>query len=175
MIGDMKIRTKLSIIEALLVLGVLIALSVVIFFTSTIIALKDFEMLSERSISSLEQLSVRMDSLMTTNSRITVEKARIEFGIDKFEQELNDFVSARGARFLSKRQTSELQQTVGWWNQLSTWYYQPALDHMDWMIDQRMDRLVGDRGLFQTFLVISQEGQPHPFLGAYQTLKTISC
>lgn len=32
MIGDMKIRTKLSIIEALLVLGVLIALSVVIFF-----------------------------------------------------------------------------------------------------------------------------------------------
>ncbi len=171
MIGDMKIRTKLSIIEALLVLGVLIALSVVIFFTSTIIALKDFEMLSERSLSSLEQLSVRMDSLMTTNSRITVEKARIEFGIDKFEQELNDFVSARGARFLSKRQTSELQQTVGWWNQLSTWYYQPALDHMDLMIDQRMDRLVGDRGLFQTFLVISQEGKPHPFLAAYQTLK----
>ncbi len=68
----MKIRAKLTVIEALLVLGVAIALSVVIFFTNSIIALKDFEVLSERVLSNLDQISTRTGSLLTTNSRITI-------------------------------------------------------------------------------------------------------
>jgi HAMP domain-containing protein len=167
----MKIRAKLTVIDALLVLGVTLAISVVIFFTNSIIALKDFEVLSERVLSNLDQISTRTGSLLTTNSRITIEQAQLQLSIDRFEQLLREFRDARAVRFLGKNQSEALSEAVGWWRQISDWYYTPALKHIDSMIDKRMDRLVGDRGLFQTYLMILQSGEGDPFIADYQTLK----
>lgn len=167
----MKIRAKLVIIETLLVLGVAIALSVVIFFSNSIIALKDFEVMSERVLSNLEQVSMRNSTILTTNSRITVEQVQLELSVDRFEQLLREFSSARAVRFLGENQSEALYQAVGWWQQISQWYFEPALSHIDAMIDKRMDRIAGDRGLFQTYLVLSQEENAHPFIADYQTLR----
>lgn len=168
----MRIRTKLNIIEALLLVGSATALVVMFFFSSTTIALKDFEIMSQKVLLSLEQISMRTESMLTSTSRITVQKAELEHSIARFEQNLKAFSEAPGSRFLGEEEAKALIDAVGWWDQINNWYYGPAFEHIEKMSDSGMGRRVGDRGLFQTYLEsVGNDSKGDPFIAHYQTLK----
>lgn len=167
----MRIGSKLALSVTILVLGVTVALLVMISFTDIIISLKEFESRSQQVLADIEKLNLRTETLLTTNSRITVERVQLELAVDRFEQTLRSFTSYESTRYLGKGQREALYQAVGWWHQIVTWYFDPAFLHLDDMINRGMSNLVGDSGLFQTYLRISQEGKAHPFVGDYQTIK----
>ena len=167
----MRIGSKLALIVTILVLGVSIALTVMISFTNIIISLKDFENKSQQVLSNLEQITLRTGSLLTSNSRITQQREQLQSRVEQFEKALLNFASQESTKYLGEQQRNALHEAVGWWEQITTWYFIPAFNHLDVMIEKGTDTIVQDAGLFQTYLRLSQAGTASPFIANYQTLK----
>jgi phosphoserine phosphatase RsbU/P len=167
----MKIRTKLAIIEVLLVIGVAVAITVVISFTNLVVTLKNFEVKSERLLASLDDINRRTGTLLTTNNRLSTEREEIQKSITQFEESLTDYSTDPAVRFLGTSQEEALYEALSWWRHVASWYFRPAFSHIDSMVDRGMEGIISDRGVFQTFLLLRQQDEAHTFQGDYDSLR----
>lgn len=168
----MRIRTKLAFLELVLIVGFLITLSVILFYTNSIIKLKDFELHSNTVMSSLKQMNSETRALLTTQEPLIELIVTWTQMISEFEQELNTLSDFSAARVLTKDQQSQLYQTTGWWEQIYQWYYVPAIDHLQKMRSGSSGEAIGSNGILQTLLKLQARQQDPPeYFGELVTMQ----
>lgn len=168
----MRIRTKLAFLELVLIVGFLITLGVILFFTNSIIKLKDFELHSNTVMSSLKQMNSETQALLTTQEPLIELSVEWTQMITDFEQELNTLSDFSAGRVLTKDQQSQLYQTTGWWDQIYQWYYVPAIDHLQKMRKGPSGEAIGSNGILQTLLKLQTiQREPPEYFGELVTMQ----
>lgn len=167
----MRIRNKLGIMELIVVGGFLLAFGVVIFYTNSIIRLKDFQLQSQQVLRSLDQVNYRTQTLLTTNARLAELRARWVHAIDRFEKNLNELSTFENLGVLQASQREQLENATGWWEQIYSWYYEPALSHLEKMESSQAGEAIGSQGVFQTLLELNQAEGSEEFIGEFYTLQ----
>ncbi|MFW5712953.1 MAG: HAMP domain-containing protein [Spirochaetota bacterium] len=168
----MRIRTKLGIVELILVAGFLIAIGVVVFFTNTIINLKDFEVQSNVIMSSLRRMNYQTQSLLTTRTPIIEISVQWTNTINEFERDLEGLSRYSNLRVLNDEQERQMAELTGWWDQIYEWYYKPAIDHLQKMQNGPAGDAVGSQGILRTLLELeSSETTPPDYLGELYTIR----
>ncbi len=168
----MRIRTKLGIVEMILVAGFLIAIGVVIFFTNSIIQLKDFEVQSNVVMSSLRRMNYQTQSLLTTRAPIIEISVHWTNTINEFERDLEGLAGYSNLSVLNDDQTRQMAELTGWWDQIYQWYYKPAIDHLQKMQNGTAGEAVGSRGILRTLLELEgSANSPPEYLGELYTIR----
>ncbi len=167
----MKIRSKLGIMELILAMGFLVALAVVISYTNSILQLKDFQLKSQEVLSRLDEVNYRTKTLMITNE--SMDKLRHDWtgSILNFEAALRELSHSENIRMLGSTQQERLKNTTGWWEQIYSWYYRPALGHLENMEEGEIGDLVGSNSIYQTLLELNTSGESNEFIGDFYTLQ----
>ena len=168
----MRIRTKLGFVELILVIGFLIAMGVVIFYTNSIIRLKDFQVQSNVVMSSLRRMNYQTQSLLTTRAPVIEISVHWTNTINEFERDLEALSGYSNLMVLSTTQKEQMAELTGWWEQIYQWYYKPAIDHLQKMQVSESGDAVGSQGILRTLLELqSTEGEPPDFLGQLHTIR----
>ena len=168
----MRIRTKLGIVELILVAGFLIAIGVTVFYTNSIIKLKDFEVQSNVVMSSLRRMNYRTQSLLTTRAPIIEISVHWTNTLNEFERDLDGLSSYSNLSVLNDEQRQQMSELTGWWDQIYQWYYKPAIDHLQKMQGGEAGDAVGSQSILRTLLEVeSSEGTPPAYLGELYTMR----
>ena len=168
----MRIRTKLSMVELILVVGFLLAFGVVLFYNNTVFKLKDFQISSNNVMSAMRQMNAQTRSLLTTKAPVIQMSVAWTNTITAFERELNSLSEYSSLRVLTKDQQTQLAETTGWWEQIYSWYYFPTIMHLQQMQRSGAAAAVGGDGILQTLLELeAQEGDPPDFIGEFYTVQ----
>jgi len=168
----MRIRTKLAAVELILIIGFLTTLSVILFFTNSIIQLKDFELHSNAVLSSLKQMNSQTRSILTTQEPLIELSVKWTQTISDFEEELNTLSDLTISRVLTADQQSQLYQANGWWEQIYQWYYIPAIEQLKKMRESASGEAIGSKGILQTLLQLQARQQnPPEYFGELITMQ----
>ena len=167
----MKIRAKLGIMELVLAVGFLVALGAVIYYTSSILQLKDFQLQSRVVLSRLDEVNYRTKTLLTTNESIGKLRHDWMGSILNFQASLQELSRSDDISVLGSTQQEQLRNATGWWEQIYSWYYQPALNHLEDMEEGEIGELVGSSGIFQTLFELNARGESTEYIGDFYTLQ----
>jgi len=157
--------------EMIVVGGFLIAFGVIIFYTNSIISLKNFQLQSQEVLRDLDQVNYRTQTLLTTNARLAELRARWSNSISRFEQSLDELSSFENFGVLQQSQREQLQNATSWWEQIYGWYYEPALAHLEKMENSEVEEVIGNRGIYQTLLELNQQEGTQEYVGDFYTLQ----
>ncbi len=168
----MRIRTKLGIVELVLVAGFLIALGVVVFYANSIINLKDFEVQSNVVRSSLRRMNYQTQGLLTTRLPIIETSVKWTNTINEFERDLERLTQYSDLAVLTSTQQEQMSELTGWWEQIYQWYYKPAIDHLQKMQTGEAGRAIGTQGILRTLLELeNSETETPSFMGELYTIR----
>lgn len=168
----MRIRTKLGIVELILVAGFLIAIGVTVFYTNSIIKLKDFEVQSNVVMSSLRRMNYQTQSLLTTRAPIIEISVHWTNTLNEFERDLDGLSSYSNLSVLNAEQRQQMSELTGWWDQIYQWYYKPAIDHLQKMQNGEAGEVVGSQSILRTLLEVeSSAGTAPDYLGELYTMR----
>ncbi len=143
----MNIRPKLVLLQLAAVAGFIIALSVIFFYSRSIIKLKDFQIHSEKVLSGAEQIKSRIDSIMTSNVEFFDQKTAIIDSINSFGIIFNQFRDPDIARVLPKEDTLVLNELIERWFELYETHYLSLFNQMDVIIINPFTEAAGNREL----------------------------
>ncbi|MCK5201738.1 MAG: hypothetical protein KAR21_25465, partial [Spirochaetales bacterium] len=111
----MNIRPKLVLLQLAAVVGFIIALSVIFFYSRSIIKLKDLQIHSEKVLSGAEQIKSRIDSIMTSNVDLFEQKSGIIDSINSFGIIFNQFRNPEMIKNLPAADGQVLNDLVDRW------------------------------------------------------------
>ena len=131
------------------VVGFIIALSVIFFYSRTIIKLKDFQIQSEKVLSGAEQIKSRIDSIMTSNVDLFDQKAAIIESINSFGIIFNQFRDPEIIKSLPDADGQILSDLVDRWFKIYETYYLRLFNEMDIIIVDPYTELGGNRELIR--------------------------
>jgi len=80
----MNIRPKLVLLQLAAVAGFIIALSVIFFYSQSILKQKNFQIHSEKVLAGVEQIKSRLDRVMVSNIDLFDQKADIIDSVNSF-------------------------------------------------------------------------------------------
>ncbi len=146
----MRIRTKLALVELIIVSGFMITLGIIFYTGYSIIKLKDFEIQSGHVLMNLNSINLKTESLLTTYKPLDELRNDWSNSIEVFEESLNELKKSRGTDFMGEDQIKQLKDTSGWWEQIFEWYYQPAFNHLNTIIEGELNEIIGSNGILQT-------------------------
>ncbi len=168
----MRIRTKFVFVELILVAGFLIAIGVLVFYTNSIIKLKDFEVQSNVVMSSLRRMNYQTQGLLTTRAPIIEISVNWSKTINEFEHDLEGLSGYSNLRVLNEEQQKQMAELTGWWDQIYKWYYKPALNHLQKMLTGPAGEAVGSQGILRTMSELEgSEATPPNYLGELYTIR----
>ncbi len=147
----MRIQSKLTIVEAVITLGFIIAITVSIMFTNSAIALKNVEYQTGMVFSSMEKLNYATRTLLSTAKNIKKLRADLQNKVDNFEKQLALLAGEKGLKSLGEKSIKNYNEVVGWWKQLKGWHLNPELKLIDEMIDEGYAEIIGDGGILNTY------------------------
>ncbi len=131
------------------VIGFIIALSVIFFYSRTIIKLKDFQIQSEKILSGAEQIKSKIDSIMTSNVDLFDQKASIIESINSFGIIFNQFRDPEIIKSLPTADSQILSDLVDRWFEIYETYYLRLFNEMDIIIVDPYTELGGNRELIR--------------------------
>jgi len=168
----MRIRTKLAAVELILIIGFLLTLGVILFFTNSIISLKNFELQAITVLSNLKQLNSQTQNLLTTQKPLIELSVNWTHKIDEFEEDLNTLSDSTISRVLTENQQTQLYEVTGWWEQIYQWYYVPTIDHLKTMRNGPAGYAIGSNGILQTLLELqTAQKDPPEYFGDLVTMR----
>ena len=130
----MRIRVKLTLMEMIVVVGFIIASAVMFYYSSVIIQLKDFEIRSQKILSTLEQIELRAEGLLTTNEDIYDLKQDLTNQIVSFNKQLSALQNFKGTSFLPEGDRQKMGKLVKGWISLYDLYYIPVFTLIEQII-----------------------------------------
>ena len=145
----MNIRPKLVLLQLATVVGFIIALSVIFFYSRSIIKLKDFQIQSEKVLSGAEQIKSGIDSIMTSNVDLFEQKSGIIDSINRFGIIFNQFRDPEVIKSLPEADRQVLNDLVDRWFKIYETYYLRLFNEMDVIIANPYTELAGNRELIR--------------------------
>lgn len=130
----MNIRPKLVLLQLAAVAGFIIALSVIFFYSRSIIKLKDFQIHSEKVLSGADQIKSRIDRIMTSNVDLFDQKASIIDSINRFGIIFNQFRNPEMIKGLPEADGRVLSDLIDRWFKIYETHYFPLFNQMDVII-----------------------------------------
>ena len=130
----MNIRPKLVLLQLAAVAGFIIALSVIFFYSRSIIKLKDFQIHSEKVLSAAEQIKSRIDSIMTSNVDLFDQKTGIINHVNSFGVIFNRFRDPDTAKVLPEEHVLILNELIDRWFEIYETHYLSLFNQMDGII-----------------------------------------
>ncbi|MCK5197381.1 MAG: SpoIIE family protein phosphatase, partial [Spirochaetales bacterium] len=127
-------RPKLVLLQLAAVAGFIIALSVIFFYSGSIIKLKDFQIHSEKVLSAAEQIKSRIDSIMTSNVDLFDQKAAIIDSIYSFGIIFNQFRDPEMIKGLPDADRKVLSDLIDRWFEIYETHYLSLFIQMDTII-----------------------------------------
>ncbi len=155
----MNIRPKLVLLQLATVVGFIIALSVIFFYSKSIIRLKDFQIHSEKVLSGAEQIKSGIDSIMTSNVHLFDQKAAIIDSINSFGIIFNQFRDAKLTKGLPDEDKKILNNLVARWLEIYETHYLPLFSQMDTIISSPYTEQAGNRELISIRYDLIEEGE----------------
>ncbi len=130
----MRIRAKLTLMELIVVAGFIIAVSVMFYYNRIIIQMKDFEIQSQKILSTLEQIELRAKGLLTTNRDIYELKQDLTGEIIIFNKQITNLQNSQGTMFLPEDDRKKMKELIKTWISLYDLYYIPVFNMIDLII-----------------------------------------
>lgn len=143
----MRIRLKLTLMEMIVVVGFIIAISVMFYYSRIIIQLKDFEIQSQRTLSSLEQIELRASGLLTTNADIFNLKQELVRVIVKYNKQIGALQNYKVVSYLPDPERKKMQNLMDKWIKLYDLYYLSVFRTLDTLIQNPHINDFGNIGL----------------------------
>ncbi len=130
----MRIRAKLTLMEMIVVTGFILAITVLFYYSRIIIQLKDFEIQSQKVLSSLEQIELRANGLLTTGKDIYDLKKELVAKITEFNRGVVKLQHFNVVSYLPQSDRKEMQDLIHQWTQLYDLYYLSVFKILDTII-----------------------------------------
>ncbi len=130
----MRIRVKLTLMEMIVVAGFIVAITVLFYYSRIIIQLKDFEIQSQRVLSSLEQIELRANALLTTGKDIVTLKHDLVEKIADFNKGVVKLQHYKVVSYLPAAKKKQMQDLIHQWNRIYALYYLSVIKILDAII-----------------------------------------
>ena len=130
----MNIRPKLILLQLATVIGFIIALSVIFYYSNSIIRLKDFQIQSEKVLSGAERIKSGIDTIMVSNKDLFDQKSELIDVIDKFGILFNQFREVGLSNILPSKEAGDLKKLTDEWLDIYENYYLSLFRQMDIII-----------------------------------------
>lgn len=111
----MNIRPKLVLLQLAAAAGFIIALSVIFFYSQSIIKQKNFQIHSEKVLAGVEQIKSRLDRVMVSNMDLFDQKADIIDSVNSFGILFNQFRNTSIRKVIPKEDAVILSKLVDRW------------------------------------------------------------
>lgn len=131
---DMNIRPKLVLLQLVIATGFIIALSVIFFYSRSIIKIKDFQIHSVTVLSRAVQIKSGIDSLMTSNVDLFEQKSNIIESINSFGIIFNQFRDPEMINNLPKEDSKILNELAVRWLEIYETHYLLLFEKLDKII-----------------------------------------
>ena len=141
------------------VAGFIIALSVIFFYSRSIIQFKNLQISSEKVFSGAEQIKSRIDSIMTSNKDLFEQKSGIIDSINGFGVIFNQFRDPEIIKMLPEEDTKILSELIDRWFEIYETQYIPFFSAMDVIIANPYTELAGNRELMRLKYEIIEGGK----------------
>ena len=130
----MNIRPKLNLLQLATVTGFIIVLSVIFYYSNSIIRLKDFQIQSEKVLSGAEGIKSRLDTMMVSNKDLFDQKSDLIDVINKFGILFNQFREVGLLNVLPSKEAGDLKKLTDEWLNIYENYYLSLFRQMDIII-----------------------------------------
>jgi len=111
----MNIRPKLVLLQLAAVAGFIIALSVIYFYSQSIIQQKNFQIHSEKVLSGVEQIKSKLDRVMVSNIDLFDQKSDIIDSVTNFGILFNQFRGTAIRKVIPEKDALILSKLVDRW------------------------------------------------------------
>ena len=143
----MNIRPKLIFLQLAVIAGFIIALSVIFFYSRSIIKLKDLRIHSVKVLSAAEQIKSRVDNIMTSNVDLFDQKSDIIDSINSVGIIFNQFRDPEILQSLPKENTKALDNLINRWFEIYETHYLLLFIKMDGIIVNPFTEISGNKEL----------------------------
>lgn len=130
----MRIRVKLTLMEMIVVVGFIVAVSVMFFYSRIIIRMKDFEIQSQKILSTLEQIELRASGLLTTNDNMFNLKKDLIGQIVKFNKQMGALKNYKAIDYMGETEIKKMNRLIENWISLYDLYYISVFNLIDSII-----------------------------------------
>ncbi len=120
------------------VVGFIIALSVIFFYSRSIVLFKDLQIHSERVLSGAEQIKSRIDRIMTSNVDLFEQKSDIIDSINSFGIIFNQFRDPEMIKSLPEADRKVLNDLIDRWFEIYETHYFSLFNQMDVIIASQL-------------------------------------
>jgi phosphoserine phosphatase RsbU/P len=145
----MNIRPKLVLLQLITVAGFIIALSVIFFYSVSIANQKNFQIHSERVLSSVEQIKSKIDRIMDSNVDLFEQKSGIIESINSFGIIFNQFRDPQIISNLPESDGKILNDLVDRWFEIYETYYLRLFNELDVLIAHPFTEAAGNTELIR--------------------------
>ena len=154
----MNIRSKLVLLQLAAVAGFIIALSVIFFYSQSIIKQKNFQIHSEKVLASVEQIKSRLDRVMVSNIGLFEQKAEILDSVNNFGILFNQFRDTSISKVIPKANAVILSQLVDRWIDIYETSFLSLFNQMDKIIVSPYSETEGTSELIRIRYKLVDEG-----------------
>ncbi len=130
----MRIRAKLTLMEMIVVVGFIVAVTVMFYYSRIIIQMKDFEIQSQKILSTLERIEMKADGLLTTNDDIINLKNELVQEIITFNRQLKVLQNFEVVNYLPPKDKKDMEGLINEWISLYDLYYLSTFKLLDSII-----------------------------------------
>ncbi len=130
----MNIRPKLVLLQLAAVAGFIIALSVIFFYSQSILKQKNFQIHSEKVLAGVEQIKSRLDRVMVSNNDLFDQKAGIIDSVNNFGILFNQFRDTSIQKVIPKKDALILSNLTDRWIDIYETSFLSLFSQMDRII-----------------------------------------
>ncbi|MEA1911160.1 MAG: hypothetical protein U9N32_05725, partial [Spirochaetota bacterium] len=153
----MNIRPKLVLLQLAAVAGFIIALSVIFFYSQSIIKQKNFQIHSEKVLAGVEQIKSRLDRVMISNIDLFDQKAEIISSVNSFGILFNQFRDTSIRKVIPDEDSLILSKLIDRWMDIYDSAYLSLFNQMDIIIASPYAEEVGTSELIRVRYELSDE------------------
>ncbi len=155
----MNIRPKLILLQLATVAGFIIALSVIFYYSNSIIKVKDFQIQSEKVLSGAERIKSGIDKIMVSNKDLFDQKTELIDAINKFGILFNQFREAEILNILPSKEAGDLKRLTDEWLNIYENYYLSLFRQMDLIITSPYAMSEGTSELLRIRYELADKGE----------------
>jgi phosphoserine phosphatase RsbU/P len=155
----MNIRPKLVLIQLAAVAGFIIALSVIFFYSQSILKQKNFQIQSEKVLAGVEQIKSQLDRVMVSNKDLFDQKADIIDSLEKFDILFNKFRNTSIESVIPDADAIILAELISRWFDIYETSFLSLFRQMDIIISSSYAESVGTSELIRIRYELVDKGE----------------